>query len=100
MDQPDEHALSAPDPRPGDPEDHGVSSREPDAMQLEPAKLLANDARSELHARGFDDRDIDEWAKTYVDEVGAGDVPAFLAWIDARQSQEAADGADPSSSQI
>lgn len=99
MPRPDEQAPSAPDPRPGEPEDHGVRSREPEPMQLEPAKLLANDARSELQARGFDDRDIDEWAKTYVDEVGAGDVPTFIAWIDARQSAEATEGTDRSSGQ-
>jgi hypothetical protein len=63
-----------------------VPTREPDAMQLEPARLLANDARAELRSRGFDDDDIDAWAKTYVEEVGPGDVEAFVAWIDTRQA--------------
>jgi hypothetical protein len=80
-----EPATSA-DPDPGEPEDHGVPTREPDAMQLEPAKLLANDARGELRSRGLEDHDIDAWAKTYVEEVGSGDVRAFITWIDERQS--------------
>jgi hypothetical protein len=50
-------------------------------MQLEAARLLANDARDELRDRGFGDEQIDEWAKTYVAEHGSGDVPTFMAWI-------------------
>jgi hypothetical protein len=50
-------------------------------MQLEAARLLANDARDELRDRGFGDQQIDEWAKTYVAEHGSGDVPTFVAWI-------------------
>jgi hypothetical protein len=81
----DDHDQANADPRPGEPEEHGVPTRDPDAMQLEPAKLLANDARAELRSRGFDDDDIDAWAKTYVEEVGPGDVASFVTWIDRRQ---------------
>lgn len=55
-------------------------------MQVEAARLLANDARGELHARGFDDWQIDRWADTYVAEEGSGDVETFLTWI-ARQER-------------
>jgi hypothetical protein len=75
-------ASSAPaDPAPADPEKVGVRPETPDAMQLEAARLLANDARDELRDRGFGDQQIDEWAKTYVAEHGSGDVPTFVAWI-------------------
>jgi hypothetical protein len=69
------------DPAPADPEKAGVQPETPDAMQLEAARLLANDARDELRDRGFGDEQIDEWAKTYVAEHGSGDVPTFMAWI-------------------
>jgi hypothetical protein len=82
----DREPMMGAEPRPGEPEEHGVPTRQPAAMQLEPARLLANDARGELRSRGFDDDDIDAWAKTYVEEVGPGDVAAFVAWIDDRQS--------------
>jgi hypothetical protein len=85
---PDRPPTSSAEPRPGEPEDHGVPTRDPDAMQLEPARLLANDARGDLRARGFEDDEIDAWAKTYVEEVGPGDVATFVSWIDARQPPE------------
>lgn len=67
--------------RPAAPEDVGVPEETPEAMQVEPARLLANDARPQLRDRGFADRQIDEWANTYVAEHGSGDVDAFVAWI-------------------
>jgi hypothetical protein len=70
---------------PGRPAEHGVREREPDPMQLEAARLLANDARATLHDQGFDDDEIERWAITYVAEHGAGDVEGFLAWIDREQ---------------
>lgn len=70
---------------PGRPAEHGVQEREPDPMQLEAARLLANDARTRLHDAGFDDDAIERWAITYVAEQGPGDVEGFLTWIDRRQ---------------
>ncbi len=70
---------------PSDPEDHGVPERSPGQMQEEPARLLANDARGELLAQGFDDEQIDSWARTYVAEEGGGNVETFLVWVADRQ---------------
>jgi hypothetical protein len=80
--QPDDPPIS--ELEPADPEEVGVEPETPDAMQLEAARLLANDARAELRDRGFDDRQIDRWANTYVAEHGTGDLGTFLSWV-ARQ---------------
>jgi hypothetical protein len=76
---------AAKEPIPSDPEDHGVEEEWPDQMQVEPARLLANDARAPLRDRGFDDDQIDSWARTYVAEEGSGDLDTFLRWVEDRQ---------------
>lgn len=68
-------------PEPAEPEEEGVEGREPPAMQIEPARLLANESRDRLHDQGFDDHQIESWADTYVTEHGPGDVDGFVAWI-------------------
>jgi hypothetical protein len=73
------------DVQPSEPDDHGVPERTPDQMQIEAARLLANDAREELRAAGFDDEQIDDWAKTYIAEEGSGSQDTFVRWIEARQ---------------
>lgn len=80
---------------PADPEDAGVEPETPDAMQVEAARLLANDARDELRDRGFHDRQIEEWANTYVAEHGSGDVAAFLTWISGLEHTEDAADSEP-----
>ena len=74
-----------PNPEPSDPHEHGVPELEPDAMQLEPARLLANEVREELRDRGFEDDQIDHWAETYVAEQGPGDRQTFLFWVEDQQ---------------
>lgn len=67
---------------PEQPEEAGLSTEVPDLAQIEPAYLLANDARSELEARGFTEDEILHWAETYItEEGGTADVDDFLAWI-------------------
>ncbi len=78
---PDDEEL-VPEP----PREAGVDEAEPEAMQVEGARLLADQARERLHAQGFADEQIRLWAGAYVRERGAGDVDAFLDWI---QRQEA-----------
>ena len=73
------------DPVPADPEEAGVPERSPDAMQVEAARLLANDARDELRGRGIEDGQIERWATTYVAEHGSGDVQTFTAWIEQQE---------------
>ena len=52
---------------------------------LEGARILANDAREDLRARGFTDDEIDRWADAFLVEQGSGDLPDFLAWIETQE---------------
>lgn len=73
-------------PDPGTPEQHDVESETPDIAQIEAARLLANDARQQLNARGFSDEQIRHWAETYVaEEGGTADLPDFFNWIESQQ---------------
>ncbi|HVL38438.1 MAG TPA: winged helix-turn-helix domain-containing protein [Fimbriimonadaceae bacterium] len=74
------------DPTPERPQDAGVAKKTPNAMDIEGAETLANEARSRLSGRGFTDDQISQWAETYVAEESTGDVDRFIAWIDRRQS--------------
>lgn len=68
-------------PVPHHPHDVGVEETIPDLAQIEGAHLLANAAREFLRHCGFDDRQILEWADTYIAECGSGTVETFIAWI-------------------
>lgn len=81
--EPDEN--TPPDLEPARPEEEGVPDEQPDAMQLEAARLLANEARATLHEQGFDDEQILAWATTFTAEFGSGSVAQFLAWIDEEE---------------
>jgi len=71
-----------PEPTPERPYEAGVPETEPAELgQEESAQLLANDARSRLHADGFTDEEIAAWAATFVADVGVGSVDEFVAWI-------------------
>ena len=48
------------------PHDVGVEEICPELAQIEGAHLLANAAREFLRGCGFDDREILEWAETYI----------------------------------
>lgn len=73
-------------PDPGAPEEYGIESETPDLAQIEAARLLANDARQQLNARGFSDEQIRLWAETYVaEEGGSADLPDFFNWIDSQE---------------
>jgi hypothetical protein len=82
---PEPDSPKPPDLDPARPEDEGVPDEQPDAMQVEPARLLANEARPTLHEQGFDDEQIRAWATTFTARFGSGDVDRFLAWIDEEQ---------------
>ncbi len=70
------------------PEDVDIAEEIPAELgQIEGARMLGNDARRRLHADGFDDAQIDEWAETYIAEVGSGDVDEFVAWITAQEKR-------------
>jgi hypothetical protein len=75
-----------PEPKPEMPEDAGIAEEVPELMAIEGARTLGNDARSRLHADGFNDAQIDAWAETFIAEKSSGSVDEFVAWI---ASQEA-----------
>lgn len=70
---------------PEDPVEAGVAEQEPDSGHIEGARLLANDAREFLRARGFDDEQIRERAEAYISERSNGDVDGLLGWIVDRE---------------
>lgn len=75
-----------PAPIPERPRDAGVAETEPDELgALEGARVLQNDAREQLTARGFGDDQIRKWADAYIERFGAGDVEQFIAWIDSEE---------------
>jgi hypothetical protein len=82
---PEPDGPEPPQLEPSRPEEEGVPDEQPDAMQVEPARLLANQARPSLHEQGFDDEQIRAWATTFTARFGSGDVDRFLAWIDEEQ---------------
>jgi hypothetical protein len=66
---------------PEDPRDAGLPPVELTIEDVEPAHALANDARDALRDRGFIDDEIDDWAREFVAERGAGDADELIAWI-------------------
>jgi hypothetical protein len=56
------------------------SNPEPEAAEVESARLLANQARPELGAAGFSDQRIDELASEFIaSDIGEG-LEEFLRW--------------------
>jgi hypothetical protein len=73
------------EPTPERPRDAGVPEEVPELGNIEGARTLGNEARDRLHADGFTDTQIDQWAETYVAENGGGSVDEFVAWIAAQE---------------
>ena len=71
---------------PEDPRDAGLLPVDLTIEEVEPAHLLANEARGELRRVGFTDDEIDDWAREFIARYGAGDVEDLVAWI-AREEQ-------------
>lgn len=71
---------------PEDPREAGLPPVELTIEEIEPAHLLANEARSELRRVGFTDDEIDGWAREFVARCGAGDAEDLVAWT-AQQEQ-------------
>jgi hypothetical protein len=69
------------------PEDEGVAEPELGTLEIEGARLLANEARARLRADGFDDDEIDAWTRAYYVANGdEGDVDGLVAWIAAEEA--------------
>ncbi len=60
---------------------------QPEAAEVESARLLANEARGRLRGRGLGDEEIRRLADEFVAVGGEGDVPAFVRWIEQRGSR-------------
>ena len=61
---------------------------QPQAAEVESARLLANDARQTLPAAGFSDQDIDRLADDFIAEDRGEETAAFIDW--AHRVQRAA----------
>jgi hypothetical protein len=61
---------------------------QPQAAEVESARLLANDARQTLHTADFSDGDIDRLADDFIAEDRGEETAAFIDW--AHRVQRAA----------
>ncbi len=57
---------------------------EPDAAEVESARLLANSARATLHGDGLTDEEIRRLADAYIALDIGEDTDAFVAWVRER----------------
>ncbi|MGH2699174.1 MAG: hypothetical protein ACRDJL_08255 [Actinomycetota bacterium] len=73
------------DIEPERPREAGVEESTPPTMQIEGARVLADDAKPLLEGKGFSDEQIRRWADTYIAEVGSGDVRSFVDWIEHQE---------------
>jgi hypothetical protein len=71
---------------PEDPRDVGLPAEKLTIEEIEPAHLLANEARGDLRRLGFTDDEIDGWAREFVARRGAGDAEELLAWTAHEES--------------
>jgi hypothetical protein len=66
---------------------------QPQAAEVESARLLANDARQTLRAAGFSDEDIDRLADDFIAEDRGEETGGFIAWAHrVRRAAQAARG--------
>jgi hypothetical protein len=68
------------------PEQEGLAEPELPEVDIEGARLLANEARGRLHADGFDDDQIDAWVRVYFEQGHEGSVEGLVAFIAAEQA--------------
>jgi hypothetical protein len=66
---------------PEEPHEAGVPEKVADESHEEGARILGDQARERLKDSGFTDRQIREWAETYIAEEGSGTVDGLIAWI-------------------
>jgi hypothetical protein len=74
------------DVEPDQPEDEGLAEPELPEVDIEGARLLANEARSRLHADGFTDDEIEAWVRVYFEQEHEGSVEGLLAFIVEEQA--------------
>ena len=74
---------------PEEPHEAGVPEKVADQSHEEGARILADEARDQLTARGFTDEQIREWAETYIADEGSGSVEGLIDWIARREQKNA-----------
>ncbi len=78
------------DVTPDFPEEDGIAEPELPEVDVEGARLLANEARDRLRPDGFTDDEIDAWTRAYFESdaggAGEGDVDGLVAYIEAEQA--------------
>ena len=77
----------------GAPDKEGASADpgypQPEAAEVEGARLLANTARARLIGSGLPDEDVRRLADEFVAAGGEGDVAAFVSWVHERSRRSA-----------
>ncbi len=68
------------------PEQEGLAEPELPQVDVEGARLLANEARDRLHADGLTDDQIDAWVRVYFEQGHEGTVEGLVAFIAAEQA--------------
>jgi hypothetical protein len=79
------------EPRPTEPDKQGPTAdpeghAQPKAAEVESARLLANDARETLRAKGLKDDDIQRLADEFIALDKGQDVSDFIAWAQEHAS--------------
>jgi hypothetical protein len=78
-------------PGPLEPEKHGETADpghpQPEAAEVESARLLANQAQDELKRAGLSERDIRRLADEFVGLDRGEDLDGFIAWAKDRAHQ-------------
>jgi hypothetical protein len=72
--------------QPDRPEDEGLREPELPTVDIEGARLLANEARERLHADGFDDEEIEAWVRVYFEQGHEGTVEGLIDFIAVEQA--------------
>jgi hypothetical protein len=78
-------------PGPLEPEKRGETADrghpQPEAAEVESARLLANQARDELTRSGLSDKEIRRLADEYVALDRGEDLDGFIVWAKARSTR-------------
>jgi hypothetical protein len=75
-------------PGPLEPDKEGATADpghpQPEAAEVESARLLANQSRAALHEAGLTDREITRLADDFIAQDRSGDLAKFIEWAKAR----------------
>jgi hypothetical protein len=83
---------------PEEPRDAGLPPVEVTIEEVEPERLLANDSRDALRREGFTDDEIDDWAREFIAQHGAGETEDLMEWIRQQEKSSRRGSAEPGTS--